>query len=416
MENKLNDLTICVIGLGYVGFPLALAFSKHFNVVGFDSSSKKIDELKPYNSETFSIRNDDSGICEADINVIAVPTPVDRHKDPDLGCILSAAQSIGKNLKKGCTVVLESSVYPGTTEEIVVPEIEKFGWKCGLDFKVGYSPERINPGDPEHGVDKITKLVSGQDDETTSLLKYVYSKVCQRVHVTRNIKTAEAAKIIENTQRDINIALCNELSMIFARMGIHSDEVLDAAATKWNFARYSPGLVGGHCIPVDPYYLVYKARELGYHSQVILAGREINDSMPQYVAQQAIRLINDRSRLIKGSKVLIMGLTYKENVPDIRETPSKEIIKELSEYGVDIFAHDPLVDDIPGQFGVKPVSDIRALSGLDCVIITVKHSNFNPYTLADMKAIMKPGPVLVDVRGLFPREEARNEGFSYFSL
>ncbi len=416
MQNKLSNITICVIGLGYVGFPLALAFSKHFRVIGFDASAKRVNEISSYNSDNFRIRNDDSGINEADINVIAVPTPVDRHKDPDLGCILSAAQSVGKNLKKGCIVVLESSVYPGTTEEIVVPEIEKFGWKCGVDFKVGYSPERINPGDPEHSVDKITKLVSGQDEETTELLKVVYSKVCQKVYATSNIKTAEAAKIIENTQRDINIALCNELSMIFARMGLYSDEVLDAAATKWNFARYSPGLVGGHCIPVDPYYLVYKARELGYHSQVILAGRKINDSMPQYVAHQAIKLINGRSRLIKGSKVLIMGLTYKENVPDTRETPSKEIIKELLEYGVDIFAHDPLVEDILGEFGVNPVPDIKALKGFDCVIITVKHSQFSAYSLADLKAIMKPGPVLVDVRGLFRREDAINKGFSYFSL
>jgi UDP-N-acetyl-D-glucosamine/UDP-N-acetyl-D-galactosamine dehydrogenase len=416
MQDRLSQITICVIGLGYVGFPLALAFSKHFKVIGFDASAKRVKEISSFNSESFFIKNDDSGIRDADINVIAVPTPVDSHKDPDLSCIVSAAQSIGKNLKKGSIVVLESSVFPGTTEEIVVPEIERFGWRCGIDFKVGYSPERINPGDAEHSVEKITKLVSGQDEETTEVLRSIYSKVCRNVYVTRNIKTAEAAKIIENTQRDINIALCNELSMIFTRMGLYSDEVLDAAATKWNFARYSPGLVGGHCIPVDPYYLVYKARELGYHAQVILAGRRINDSMPQYIAHQAIKLIIGRSRLIQGARILIMGLTYKENVPDTRETPSKEIIKELLEYGVDIFAYDPLVKDIREEFGVKPVYDVKTLPQMDCVIITVKHSQFVAYSLADLQGLMKPGPVLIDVRGLFRREDAINKGFSYFSL
>jgi nucleotide sugar dehydrogenase len=259
-------------------------------------------------------------------------------------------------------------------------------------------------------------VVCGKYQETTELIAGLYSKICKNVYPTKNIKTAEAAKIIENTQRDLNIALCNELSMIFALLNIDTNEVLDAAATKWNFARYYPGMVGGHCIPVDPYYLVYKARELGYHSQVILAGRSINDNMPSYVALKAIKMINERSRVIKGSKVLIMGLTYKENVSDIRETPSKEIIRELEDYGVDIYAYDPWVKNIGDDFGVKNVQEIRQFGDFDCVIITVKHNEFLEYKLEDLKSIMKPGPILVDVRGLYRREEAENQGFLYFTL
>ena len=416
MRADLKDLTICVVGLGYVGFPLAAEFAKHFRVVGIDSNPERVRQLAAYNDKRFRISSDASLINEADINIIAVPTPVDSHKDPDLSYVVSATRSVAKNMKKGCTVILESSVFPGTTEEIMVPILEEYGFKCGVDFKMGYSPERINPGDPEHSVDKITKVVSGQDQETTDLLANLYSQVCHSVFKAKNIKTAEAAKIIENTQRDLNIALCNELSMIFTLLGINTNEVLDAAATKWNFVRYSPGLVGGHCIPVDPYYLTYKARELGYHSQVILAGRSINDEMPRYVADKAIKMINSKSKVIKGSKVLLMGLTYKENVPDIRETPSKEIIKELKEYGVEVIAHDPLIKRISEEFEVKNVEDIYSLSGIDCIIITVKHAKFLDLKLKELKAIMNPGPVLVDVRGLFQREEALNEGFEYFTL
>jgi len=279
---------------------------------------------------------------------------VTKSKDPDLSYVRSAAEVVGKNLKKGAIVVLESTVYPGVTEEVMVPVLEEqSGLRCGIDFKVGYSPERINPGDEEHSLDKITKIVAGMDDETTGRLAELYGLITT-VYKAKDIKTAEAAKVIENIQRDLNIALMNELAIIFQKLGLDTKSVLEAAATKWNFHKYSPGLVGGHCIPVDPYYLVYKAKELGYHPQVILAGRAINDSMPKHVAEMTIKALNDVGKVIKGSKVLIMGMAYKENVADTRETPVKGIIKELEEYGIEIYGYDPLLNDIESEFEVKP--------------------------------------------------------------
>jgi len=282
-------------------------------------------------------------IGEADFVLIAVPTPVTKFKEPDLSFVKSAAKTVGKNLKKGAIVVLESTVYPGVTEEVVKPILEEAsGLKCGADFKIGYSPERINPGDDEHTLNKITKVVAGMDEETTEILAELYGLITT-VYRAKDIRTAEAAKVIENIQRDLNIALMNELAIIFHKMGLDTKAVLEAASTKWNFHRYSPGLVGGHCIPVDPYYLVYKAKELGYHPQVILAGRAINDYMPKHVAEMAIKGLNEVGKVIKGSKVLIMGLTYKENVPDTRESPVREMVKELKEFGIEVYGYDPLL-------------------------------------------------------------------------
>jgi len=310
-------------------------------------------------------------IGDADFIIICVPTPITKSKEPDLSFVKSATEIVSQNMKKGATVILESTVYPGVTEEIVKPILEESGLKCGQDFKLAYSPERINPGDKEHTINKITKVVAGRDNETTELVAQLYGKITPHIFKAKNIKTAEAAKVIENIQRDLNIALMNELSLMFDKLGLSTKDILEAASTKWNFHPYSPGLVGGHCIPVDPYYLVYKAKELGYHPQVILAGRAINDSMPRHIAEMAIKALNNVGKVIKGSKVLIMGLTYKENVADTRETPVKEIIKELKEYGVDIYGHDPLLNDIEHEFGIKSMTIDYRLSTDDYRLSTI---------------------------------------------
>jgi UDPglucose 6-dehydrogenase/UDP-N-acetyl-D-galactosamine dehydrogenase len=329
--------------------------------------------------------------------------------------VKSAAETVGRNLKKGAIVVLESTVYPGVTEEVVKPILEKeSGMFCGKDFKVGYSPERVNPGDEEHTIDKITKIVAGMDEETTEVLAELYGLITN-VYKAKDIKTAEAAKVIENVQRDLNIALMNELAIIFHKMGLDTKAVLDAAATKWNFHRYCPGLVGGHCIPVDPYYLVYKAREVGYHPQVILAGRAINDYMPKYVAEMAIKGLNEMGKVIKDSRVLIMGLTYKENVSDTRESPVVGIIKELKEFKAKLYGYDPLLsrDEIE-RFGVEAIDGLRGIK-VDCVIVTVAHDEFKKISVKDLKAVTNDNPVLIDVRGIFDSEVVRKD-FYYRKL
>jgi len=411
----MKDKRVCVVGLGYAGLPLAKAFSKDLKVIGFDIDSDKIRTLNRSNTkENIEFTSDPSKIKQADFVLIAVPTPVTKSKEPDLSYVKSAVKIVGKNLKTGATVVLESTVYPGVTEEVVKHILEnESGLKCGEDFKIGYSPERINPGDDEHTLNKITKVVAGMDEETTEVLAELYGLITT-IYKAKDIRTAEAAKVIENIQRDLNIALMNELSLIFEKMGLDTKAVLDAAATKWNFHRYKPGLVGGHCIPVDPYYLVYKARELGYHPQVILAGRAINDYMPKHVAEMAIKGLNEVGRVIKGSKVLIMGLTYKENVPDTRVSPMREIVKELKEFSVDIYGYDPLLskEEIE-DFGVKAY-DFNVM--MDCMIVTVAHDEFKKMKLGGIKKFMTDKPVVVDVRGVFNREEAMKKGFYYRSL
>ena len=417
MTSDLDKSVVCVIGLGYVGLPLARAFAKTTKVIGFDIDADRVKSLSS-GHEAHNLRVTDSPeeIRKADFIIICVPTPVTSSKEPDLGPVESASRIVAKNMKKGCTVVLESTVYPGVTEEVVKPILEQSGLKCGSDFRIAYSPERINPGDEEHTLDKMTKVVGGVDKETTELVAQLYGKVAASVFKTRDIRTAEAAKVIENIQRDLNIALMNELALIFEKMGLDTKEVLEAAATKWNFHRYSPGLVGGHCIPVDPYYLVYKAREVGYHSQVILAGRAINDYMPRHVATLAIKGLNDVGKVIKNSRVLILGLAYKENVPDTREAPVKEIIKELKEYGIYVLGHDPLLKDSAREFGVEVIHDLGSAKGIDCVILTVTHSVFRGLTLDALGQIMTDRPVLIDVRAFFDREQAMAAGIHYRRL
>jgi len=413
-KTAIKGTTVCVVGLGYVGMPLVEAFSKHVPVIGFDINETKVSKLKK-EYPTLDLTTNPAKIKKADVVIIAVPTPVTKSKEPDMSPVISASEIIGRNLKKNAIVVLESTVYPGTTEEIVGPILEReSGYKIGKDIKVGYSPERVNPGDDNHSIDKIVKVVSGMDAETTKTLAALYSLVTT-VFVTKNIKTAEAAKVIENVQRDLNIALMNELSMIFHKMDIDTKEVLDAASTKWNFMRFAPGLVGGHCIPVDPYYLTYKARELGYHSQVILAGRAVNDSMAKYVAELAIKGINETGKTIKNSKVLIMGLTYKENVPDTRESPVKAMVKELKEFCCDVYGLDPLLTkkEIEG-FHVKTNDTLKGK--VDCIILAVAHDQFKRKTYNDLKKMMKERPVLIDVRRMYKKDEAKKQGFTYYAL
>lgn len=414
VSEELKDKTVCVVGLGYVGLPLAEAFSKHLKTIGFEVNQSKIDGINGDNqNENLICTSDPSSIKEADFILICVPTPVTKSKDPDLSYVRSAAKVVGQNLKKRAIVVLESTVYPGVTEDIMAPVLEQeSGLRCGVDFEVGYSPERINPGDEEHSLDKITKIVAGMDEETGKRLASLYGLITT-VYLAKDIRTAEAAKVIENVQRDLNIALMNELSMIFEKMGLDTSAVLEAAGTKWNFHRYSPGLVGGHCIPVDPYYLVHKAIEQGSHPQVILAGRAVNDYMPKHVAQMMIKGLNEAGKVIKGSKVLIMGLTYKENVADIRESPATGIVEELKEFGVKVYGCDPLLGrDEVECFGVRVFEDEK----IDGVIVAVAHEEFRKMKLEHLRQLMTNKPTLVDIRSIFDRENANKCGFYYTSI
>jgi len=415
-KTNLKDKIVGIVGLGYVGLPLAEEFSKHFKVIGFDINEKKVRKLAQIHRE-FDITSDSSKIRLADFVIVAVPTPVTKSKQPDLLPVKSASEIVGKNLKKGAIVVLESTVYPGVTEEIMGPILEKeSGMKVGKDFKIGYSPERVNPGDKDHTIDKITKIVSGMDEETANELAELYGNITT-VYKAQSIKIAEAAKVIENIQRDLNIALMNELSIIFYKMGIDTRSVLDAASTKWNFNRFSPGLVGGHCIPVDPYYLVFKANELGYHPQVILSGRAINDYMPRYVAELTVKALNEAGKVINGSKILILGLTFKENVDDTREAPVRELIKELKEFKCQIYGHDPLLTKEQIEtFGINVKSLNETSIKFDCIIITVAHHEFKNMTLDYLKKFTNEKPVLIDVRGIFKNSDATKRGFYYKTL
>lgn len=415
MESKsVRNATVCVIGLGYVGFPLAEAFSRHVKTIGFDIDTNKIKSIKNSNP-SFLATSLPEEIKKADYIMICVPTPVTITKQADLSFVCAAAEIAGKNLKQGATVVLESTVYPGVTEEVVKPILEReSGLKCGDGFRIGYSPERINPGDTENVLPKITKIVAGMDDNTLDDLVELYGLITN-VYKSKNIQTAEAAKVIENIQRDLNIALMNELALIFHHLGIDTKDVLDAAGSKWNFLRFSPGLVGGHCIPVDPYYLVARAQEFDYHPQVILAGRAINDSMPKYVAMMAIEGINSIGKVIKGSNVLIMGLTYKENVADIRESPALEIIHELKRFGVNVYGLDPLLPDtIIEKFGIVNFEKHRFK--VDAIIITVAHNQFRNMTISQYKDFSNEDPIMIDVRRMIKSEDAKEAGFYYKGL
>lgn len=417
--------TVAVVGLGYVGLPLAASFAKHLKVVGFDINAKRVEELSKGTDRTGEVLGGDlknpnisfsaapKSLRACKYIIVCVPTPVDDANVPDLSPVVGASEVVGDNLSKGAIVVYESTVYPGVTELVALPVLEKrSGMKLG-EFKIGYSPERINPGDHEHTVDKIVKIVAGCDAETLEELGALYGLVAKSIHHAPNIMTAEAAKVIENIQRDLNIALMNELSLIFDRVGIHTDDVLLAAGTKWNFHKYHPGLVGGHCIGVDPYYLTHRAQELGYHPQVILAGRRLNDLMPVRVGEHVIKGISQTGKPLKGAKVLALGLTFKENVPDTRNSKIADTIRYLQGFGITVIGCDPILET-KSYFGIDNVA-FESVKTVDAVLVANKHNVFRSLTLDQLKAKMSP-PVLIDIKNLFERKAAEAAGFYYKSL
>lgn len=428
MKTSPQKTTVAVVGLGYVGLPLALAFGRtNIKTIGFDVKEKRVEELKKGVDSTEELTrkevknskliysSDNNTLKEANFFIVAVPTPVDEKNDPDMSLVIMASETVGRHLKKGDIVVYESTVYPGATEEDCVPVLERVsGLKWKKDFNVGYSPERINPGDKEHTLEKVVKIVSGDTPESTKVITATYKKVCKAgVHVAPNIKTAEAAKVIENTQRDINIALMNELSLIFHKMDINTSDVLAAAGTKWNFLKFTPGLVGGHCIGVDPYYLVHKAKQLGYESQVITAGRKINDYMPEYVAQLTIDGLKEAGKQIKGAKILVMGLTFKENVKDYRNSKIKTTIEVLIKMGAEITGFDPHLNasTISNEFGISAIE--KPAGFYDAFIVAVPHNKFSDL-IKNIKSMQNRNPVIVDIKSVLKKDTV--EDFIYRAL
>lgn len=426
---------LALVGLGYVGMPIAVEFAKHIDVIGFDINKAKIEAYQNGIDPTLEVgdeaiqassvewTSDETRLKEAKFIIVAVPTPVNDDTTPDLNPVIGSSEIVGRNLTKGTVVVYESTVYPGVTEETCIPILEKeSGLRCGIDFKVGYSPERINPGDKVHRLTTIKKIVSGMDAESLEEIANVYSIVVEAgVHRASCIKVAEAAKVIENSQRDINIAFMNELSIIFNMMGIDTLEVLEAAGTKWNFLNFRPGLVGGHCIGIDPYYLTYRAKQFGYHSQVILSGRRINDSMGKYVAEQAVKQLIAADKPIGTARVGVLGITFKEDCPDTRNSKVNDIIKELHEYGIQPLVCDPVADapDAKRFYGVDLVS-LDALKDLDCLIIAVAHKEFKALSNKDLEKMFKDEPneqkVIMDVKGIRSKDELKTLGYRYWRL
>jgi UDP-N-acetyl-D-galactosamine dehydrogenase len=427
-EELLNKkASLAVIGLGYVGLPVALAFAKHFSVIGFDIDARRIammqrgiDPSREIGIESFQQRDilftsRLADLADAKFYIVAVPTPVDDHKVPNLSHLLQASNAVGSVLKQGDVVVFESTVYPGCTEEICIPALEtSSGFRCGIEFKVGYSPERINPGDGEHRLDNTIKVVSGCDAEALELIAGVYrSIITSGVHLAPEIKVAEASKIIENTQRDLNISLMNELSIIFDRIGINTYDVLEAAGTKWNFARYTPGLVGGHCISVDPYYLTYKAQQLGYNSKVIAAGRFVNDDMPRYVAKKVVQHIIRNAESAANARVLVLGATFKENVSDIRNSKVADMVKDLIDYSlcVDFIDLHADAEEIRKEYALELRHSIG--TDYDAVILAVAHREYSDFNEDFLLQITKPNALFADLKGLYRN---RFKKLEYFSL
>ena len=424
---------LALVGLGYVGMPIAVAFSKKVDVIGFDLNQTKINLYRQGIDPTKEVGNEAIAACAVDFTadetrlreakffIVAVPTPVNDDHTPDLTPVEGASRFVGRNMPKGSIVVFESTVYPGVTEDVCVPILEKeSGMKCGVDFKVGYSPERINPGDKVHRLETITKIVSGMDAETLDEVAKVYELVVEAgVHRAESIKVAEAAKVIENSQRDINIAFMNELSIIFNKMGIDTKAVLEAAGTKWNFLKFQPGLVGGHCIGVDPYYLTYKAEQLGYHSQIILAGRRINDDMGKYCAENLVKKLIQADVPVKNARVGILGFTFKENCPDTRNTKIIDIYHELQEYGITAQIADPAADAAEAKhlYGIEFV-DAESFKDMDAIILAVAHDAFKTLTPEIIGSYYRSGStkVLLDLKGLLNKSEYEDAGYLYWRL
>lgn len=430
-----NEEKISVVGLGYVGMPIAVAFAKKVDVIGFDLNKKKIDLYKSgidptdevgddeIKKTTVEFTDDETKLKEAKFHIVAVPTPINSDKTPDLSPVEGASRIVGRNLTKGSIVVYESTVYPGVTEDICIPILEEeSGLKCGVDFKIGYSPERINPGDKVHRLENIIKIVSGMDEESLDEIAKVYELVIEvGVHKAGSIKVAEAAKVVENSQRDINIAFMNELAMVFDRMGIDTKEVIEAMNSKWNALGFTPGLVGGHCIGVDPYYFVYEAEKLGYHSQIILSGRKINDGMGEFVADAIIKKLILTNKVVRQAKVVILGITFKENTPDIRNSKVVDIIDSLRDYGIEPIVVDPEADadEAKHEYGIDLV-DIKDVKDVDCLVLAVAHDTFKQMSWSDIDALYGDfndnEKVLIDVKSILDRKEIEKKGYSYWRL
>jgi UDP-N-acetyl-D-galactosamine dehydrogenase len=429
---KAREDKIGIVGLGYVGLPLAVHLSAHFDVVGFDLKADRVQELRNGVDRTLEVNGqalaaakmqytcnpEDLAACR--LIIVAVPTPIDQYNIPDLSPLRGASITTGRQLRKGACVVFESTVFPGATEEICVPLLEQeSGLAFGKDFTVGYSPERINPGDKINTLDTIIKIVSGSEAATAQMLARVYGEVVKAgIHKASSIKVAEAAKVIENTQRDLNIALMNELAMIFDMMGINTIEVLEAAGTKWNFLPFRPGLVGGHCIGVDPYYLTFKAEATGYHPEMILAGRRVNDGMGKYIAERTVKLLIQQGKVVRGAKVAMLGITFKENVPDLRNTRVVDIIEELNDYGVEVLVNDPLADadEAREHYGIE-LLPLDALKGVDAAVVAVIHSHYAALGLDGVAELCTNGtPIVTDVKSAFDPEQAKQMGIVYWQL
>lgn len=429
----MSEITVAVVGLGYVGLPLAVEFGKKFKTVGFDLSEAKIANYKNFLDPTGEVSTEDlkaatklevstdpGVISQADFVIVAVPTPVDEAHIPDFSPLVSSSTTVGKYMKKGAIVVYESTVYPGATEEVCIPLLEKHSgmkWKEG--FHVGYSPERVNPGDKERTITRIVKVVSGDDAVTSEKVANLYAAVITAgVHRASSIKVAEAAKVIENTQRDLNIALVNELAMIFDRLGIDTLEVLEAAGTKWNFLPFRPGLVGGHCIGVDPYYLTHKAEAVGYHPQVILAGRRINDGMAAYVAQQTVKGMIHAGGPVKGAKVIVLGLTFKENCPDLRNSKVADVVKELQEFGCDVSVHDPIAESAEAEheYGISLTPWEQLPAQADAIVAAVSHKEYLAMPLQSLSGKLKPGALFVDVKSAYDANAISAAGYKLWRL
>lgn len=436
-DNLYQDLIdrkekLALIGLGYVGMPIAIAFGKKINVIGYDINSKKVELYKngidPTNEvgddevrlSTVEFTSDETVLKSAKFYIVAVPTPVNADHTPDLTPVENACKVLGRNLSKDSIVVFESTVYPGVTEEICVPILEKESeLKCGIDFKVGYSPERINPGDKKHRLETITKIVSGMDEDTLNTIANVYELVVSAgVYKAESIKVAEAAKVIENSQRDINIAFMNELSIIFHKMNIDTKQVLNAASTKWNFLEFNPGLVGGHCIGVDPYYLTYKAEMLGYHSQIILSGRRINDEMGKYIAQNLVKLLIANDKQVKNANVAIVGFTFKENCPDTRNTRVIDIVEELKEYGINPVISDAYADkeEIINFYGIE-MKELSAVKNMDAIIFAVAHKEYKSLTEEQISNMYRDSNrIIMDIKGMYDKDIYEKLGYTFWRL
>ena len=434
---KLKDkqTKLAVVGLGYVGMPLAVSFSQKVRVIGFDIKREKVQQYLSGLDPTFEVGSkilidsavdftwDEKRIREAEFIIVAVPTPINADKTPDLSPVISASRIVGRNLRKGAVVVFESTVYPGVTEDVCIPILEEeSGLKCPEDFQAGYSPERINPGDKEHRLENIVKIVSGINEETCNVIAEIYGMIIEAgIHKVSRIKIAEAAKVVENSQRDINIAFMNELAMVFERMDVDTMEVVEAMNTKWNALGFYPGLVGGHCIGVDPYYFIYEAEKLGYHSQIILSGRKINDDMPKFVADMIIKQLILSDKIVRKAKVAILGLTFKENCPDMRNSKVLEVVRSLRDYGVEPVLTDPVAspEEVMELYGAQLVS-LEDVRHMDCLIFAVPHEIYKEMSIDSLQKMFNTNKdyqkILIDIKGIFDRVQAEQDGYRYWRL